>query len=115
MDSQLLARTPPPPYTAVIFTSIARSTPMPAPYAAVAAAMETAAKRQPGDLGFESGGRGADGVGISVSYWSSPDAARSWKAVAEHASAQALGRTQFYAAYAVRVATVEREYAWGQS
>lgn len=108
----LLASTPAPPYTAVIFSSVARTLPLPAAYVATAAAMEEMAKVQRGYLGFESGGRGDDGVGISVSYWASPEDARRWKGVAEHAAAQALGRREFYKEYAVRVATVDRAYAW---
>jgi heme-degrading monooxygenase HmoA len=37
-------------------------------------------------------------------------AARAWKAVAEHVAAQHLGQERWYAHYRVRVATVEREY-----
>ena len=47
---------------------------------------------------------------MTVSYWASPAAARAWKAVAEHAAAQALGRERWYADYRVRIATVDRDY-----
>ena len=69
--------------------------------------MEELAREQPGYLGIESA-RG--GVGITVSYWVDAEAARAWKAVAEHRGAQRLGRAQWYRAYRVRIATVEREY-----
>ena len=111
MESSL-ARTPAPPYTAVVFTSVARTLLMPAAYSAAAGAMEALAAQQPGYLGFEASGRGADGVGISVSYWSSPEAAYMWKHVAEHTAVQATGRTEWYRSYTVRVCTVERAYTW---
>jgi heme-degrading monooxygenase HmoA len=75
---------------------------------AVAAMVELAAK-QPGFLGIESA-RGADGFGVTVSYWDSREAIRSWKAVPAHATVQAEGRRRFYERYEVRVAVVERGY-----
>lgn len=109
----MLASTPRPPYTAVIFTSI-RSTGGDGPYdeegyAETAARMEELAERQPGFLGIESA-RNPGGLGITVSYWGSEDDARRWKAVAEHLVAQRLGRERWYASYRTRVATVGREY-----
>lgn len=69
------------------------------------------AAQQTGFLGVESV-RGADGVGITVSYWSSLESIRNWKAVSEHRAAQELGRSQWYAAYRVRVCRVEQEYGF---
>ena len=74
-----------------------------------AKAMVELAAEQPGFLGIESA-RGADGFGITVSYWDSLEAIRSWKAVPAHAAVQARGRKQFYERYEVRVAVVERGY-----
>ena len=76
-------------------------------YAQMALRMEELAREQPGYLGIESA-RGD--VGITVSYWVDAEAARAWKALAEHRGAQRLGRAQWYRAYRVRIATVEREY-----
>ena len=70
--------------------------------------VELAAK-QPGFLGIESA-RNADGFGITVSYWDSLEAIRSWKDVPAHAAAQARGRKSFYERYEVRVCAVERGY-----
>lgn len=106
-----LASTPTPPYTAVIFTSVRTETDEPG-YAATAEAMERMAAAQPGYLGIESARH--DGAGITVSYWESADAARAWKGVAEHLLAQQRGREQWYRAYRVRVAVVEREYGFGE-
>jgi len=100
-----IADTPSPPYVAVIFTSL--QTDDLDGYATTAARMEELAKEQPGYLGFE-GAR--SGLGIAVSYWATVDDARAWKAIAEHTAAQHRGKTQWYADYRVRIATVEREY-----
>ena len=99
-----------PPYWAVIFTSL-RTSEEDGPYAQTADEMVAMAATQPGFLGVESA-RGADGVGITVSYWSSPEAIRAWRDVAEHATARRLGRERWYRAYALRVAHVDRAYEW---
>ena len=101
----MIASTPEPPYTAVIFTSLRR--PVGPEYADTAARMVELAAEQPGFLGIESA---ADGIGITVSYWRSDTDARAWKQVAEHLVAQRRGREEWYADYRVRVATVTRDY-----
>ena len=105
-----VATTPDPPYTAVIFTSVQSQDVQ--GYAQTADEMESLAARQPGYLGFETA---RSQVGISVSYWATPDDARAWKAVAEHRAAQREGAHRWYSRYVVRVATVEREYGGGTS
>ena len=104
-----ITRTPEPPYVAVIFTSL--RTPVDEGYAVTAEQMEALAAEQPGYLGIESA-RGEDGLGISVSYWRDLEAVRAWKAVAEHVTAQRLGRQKWYRAYRTRVCVVEREYGF---
>ncbi len=104
----MIARTPAPPYWAVIFTSV-RTPADGEAYASMAAAMAELASRQPGYLGHESA-RGPDGLGITVSYWSSEEAMRAWKRVAAHAAAQRIGIERWYADYTARVARVERDY-----
>lgn len=104
----MLANTPLPPYHAVVFTSL--RTPGDNGYGAMAERMLELAAQQPGYLGVESA-RGADGVGITVSYWDSEDAIARWKRESEHQLAQLQGRGQWYAEYAVRVARVERDYS----
>ena len=106
----MIAATPAPPYVAVLFTSL-RTDADDAGYDAMAAEMERLGAEQPGYLGIESA-RGADGLGITISYWRDADAARAWKAVAEHLGAQRLGRERWYRAYRVRVAEVVREYGY---
>jgi heme-degrading monooxygenase HmoA len=102
------ARLPEPPYYAVIFTSL-RTSDDPAGYAATAERMMELAREQPGFLGIESA-RGEDGLGITVSYWTSEAAIRAWHEQAEHRLAQEQGRSKWYAAFELRVARVERAY-----
>jgi heme-degrading monooxygenase HmoA len=102
------AKTPAPPYYAVIFTST--RTAVDEGYDAVAQRMVELAGTQPGFLGVEST-RGADGVGITVSYWSSLEAISAWKAQGEHRAAQANGHRKWYEHFELRVAKVERAYS----
>ena len=99
------ARTPDPPYYAVIFTS--RRTAVDDGYGAMGDRMVELASQQPGFLGVESV-RDANGIGITVSYWSSLDAIAAWRAHAEHRVAQSGGRRKWYAHFELRVARVER-------
>jgi len=102
-----LARTPEPPYLAVIFTSL--RAPGDHGYADMAERMLALAAGQPGFLGVESA-RGADGLGITVSYWRDEAAVAAWKRDPAHQQAQRAGRETWYAAYHVRVAQVARAY-----
>jgi Uncharacterized enzyme involved in biosynthesis of extracellular polysaccharides len=101
----MIANTPSPPYYAVIFTSL--RAPVDEGYGQMAEEMLALAETQPGYLGAESV---RDGLGITVSYWESPEAIRHWKMNAEHLTAQRLGREKWYAAFKVRVCKVERDY-----
>jgi heme-degrading monooxygenase HmoA len=104
----LIASTPKPPYYAVIFTSI-RTEKDDDGYAAMAARMDELAKLQPGYLGIESA---RNDIGITVSYWSSLEAIKNWKAQSEHLIAQETGRSDWYKSYKTRIALVERDYDW---
>ncbi len=105
------AATPEPPFSAVIFRN-QRTADDAEGYGAMAARMVELAAGQPGFLGAEST-RGADGFGITVSYWTDEAAIAAWKAVAEHRIAQELGRSRWYARFHTRVARVERAYTMG--
>src|SRR5262249_20732758 len=105
-----LARTPSPPYYAVIFTSV-RTAADPSGYEETAARMVELAEGQPGFLGIETV-RDAAGVGISVSYWQSREAIRAWKAHAEHQLVQLQGRARWYAGYQLRISRVEEDYGF---
>ena len=99
-----------PPYYAVIFTSQRK----PGEggddgYTAAAERMATLAQTMPGYLGIESA-RGADGLGITVSFWRDEESIRNWKAQLEHRGAQERGKREWYEHYELRVARVERAY-----
>lgn len=101
------AATPAPPYFAVIFTS--RRTSVDDGYGATADRMVELARQQAGFLGVEST-RGADGLGITVSYWASEADIAAWKANTEHRVAQISGNRKWYEHFEVRIARVERAY-----
>lgn len=103
-----LARTPEPPYYAVIFTSL--RTEGERGYGAMADHMVELAARQPGFLGIESVRDPVTGLGLTVSYWTGEEAIRAWKEQTEHRVAQAGGQQVWYADYQMRVAKVERAY-----
>jgi heme-degrading monooxygenase HmoA len=101
------ARTPAPPYYAVIFTSL--RTDGDRGYDAMADRMVELGSSYDGFLGIESV-RGADGLGITVSYWRDEASILAWKRDAEHAKAQRAGQNAWYEHYEVRIAKVERAY-----
>jgi heme-degrading monooxygenase HmoA len=80
-------------------------------YAEAAARMEALAAEQPGYLGLDSA-RGADRLGVTVSYWADDACALGWKANAEHALVRDMGRARWYDWYRLIVTTVERAYDW---
>ncbi|MSR62579.1 MAG: antibiotic biosynthesis monooxygenase [Planctomycetes bacterium] len=104
-DSGLATALPAPPYYAVIFSSLRTSCEN--AYGAMAERMLELARAQPGYLGVESV-RDASGLGITVSYWRDEAVIAAWQAHAEHLVAQARGRREWYAAFELRVARVER-------
>ena len=101
----MIARTPQPPYYAVIFTSM--RTGVDNGYEVMAQRMVELATEQPGFLGVESA---REEVGITVSYWASMEAIAAWKRHAEHQIAQERGKQDWYSAYKTRICKVEREY-----
>jgi heme-degrading monooxygenase HmoA len=103
----MIARTPEPPYWAVIFTNL--RTEGDDGYAAMAQAMEALAAEQPGWLGFESA---REDLGISVSYFRDLESIKAWRENVRHRAAQQKGREDWYAAYKVRIARVERDYGF---
>lgn len=79
-----LARTPEPPYYAVIFTSQRRTDDQ--GYGAMAERMVDLGSRGDGFPGIECV-RGGDGLGITVSHWRDEAAIRAWKRDTEHEKA----------------------------
>ena len=103
------ASTPKPPYMIVAFSS--KRTIGDDGYAAMADRMMELAALQPGFLGVESV-RGADGFGITNSYWVDEASIAAWKADIEHLAAQTLGRERWYAHFEMRIGRVERAYGF---
>ena len=100
------ASTPKPPYYAVIFSSLRSSGDN--GYTQIAEHVLKLAILQLGFLGAEST-RGADGFGITISYWATLEAIDAWKAHTVHAAAQQQANV-WYEHYELRVAKVERAY-----
>ena len=109
ITSAPFASLPEPPYYVVAFSSTRRDGD--AGYTAMAEKMVALAAEQPGFLGVESA-RGADGFGITNSYWADEASIRAWKAVVDHAAAQRLGRARWYDLYHVRIGRIERAYGF---
>ncbi len=104
----MIAKTPEPPYYAVIFTSV-RTEGDDEAYGLTSERMVELAAQQPGFLGVDSA---RSDVGITVSYWADLDSIRAWKRHAEHLQAQGNGRRRWYATYRTRIARVERDYGF---
>jgi heme-degrading monooxygenase HmoA len=105
------AKTPEPPYYAVIFASLRRDGDD--GYVEMAEKMAALALHQPGCLGAESA-RNDDGFGLTISYFASEADISAWKDHAEHLLAQRLGQTRWYEHYEIRVTKVERAYSGPQ-
>jgi heme-degrading monooxygenase HmoA len=103
----MIAKTPRPPYYAVIFTST--RTEGENNYGKTAQRMAELAATMPGYLGAESA---RDTVGITVSYWKDLESIKNWKYQMEHAEARDNGREIWYSAYRLRIALVERDYGF---
>ncbi len=101
----LIAKTPKPPYYAVIFTS--HRTEGDNGYGVAARKMVELASKQLGFLGVESA---REDVGITVSYWSDLESIKIWKQNIEHQKAQKLGREKWYSSFKTRISKVERDY-----
>jgi len=106
----VIAKTPEPPYYVVMFTT--QRTDVDTGYAEAAQRMLELAAQQPGFLGVESAR--SDGLGITLSYWQSEEAIRAWREHAEHSLVREQGRADWYAAFATRVAKVERAYTFSR-
>ena len=103
----VFASLPAPPYYIVSFSS--RRTADNDGYGRMATEMVDLAAKQPGFLGVESA-RGADGFGITNSYWKDDESIRRWKTVIDHLAAQRAGRERWYEHYEVRIGKIERAY-----
>jgi heme-degrading monooxygenase HmoA len=102
-----ISKTPEPPYYAVIFTST--RTEGDQGYDQMSKRMVELGSQYDGFLGIESA-RGANGFGITVSYWRDEECIRKWKRDPAHEKAQQGGKQSWYADHHVRIAKVERVY-----
>ena len=100
----MIAKTPSPPYYAVIFTSIKNIDDD--GYDEMAIKMVELGSKMPGFLGIESA---RNEIGITVSYWATLDDIKSWKQETEHLLAQKMGIEKWYAAYKTRICKVDRK------
>lgn len=103
----MIAKTPEPPYYAVIFSSI--RTDGDNGYSEMADLMVDLAKHQDGFLGVESA---RNELGITVSYWRDLDSIKKWKNNAKHSMAREKGRNIWYKNFKTRIAKVERDYGF---
>ncbi len=103
----MLAKTPTPPYYAVIFTSVKMENDE--GYDEMSERMVELAQQQPGFLGVESA---RNEIGITVSYWTDLISIKNWREHAEHTIAREKGRAEWYKAFKTRIAKVERDYGF---
>lgn len=101
----MIAKTPQPPYYAVIFTSL--RTEGDNGYGDMSVRMVELASKQDGFLGIESA---REEIGITVSYWRDLASIQKWKNNTDHAVAREKGRQDWYSHFKVRIAKVERDY-----
>jgi len=107
-----IAKTPTPPYYAVVFTS--QRTDVDSGYNEMSNRMFEIVRKQPGFLRFESV---TDGIvsetpllGITVYYWKNVDSMKNWKENSEHIFAQESGKEKWYQSYKIRICKIERDY-----
>ncbi|HAQ19489.1 MAG TPA: hypothetical protein DCR40_09695 [Prolixibacteraceae bacterium] len=106
----MIAKTPEPPYYAVIFTSV--RTDGDHGYAEMADKMMELAKNQSGFLGVESA---REQIGITVSYWTDLESIQKWRDNLEHQVARRKGKEWWYQQFTTRIAKVERDYSFEKS
>jgi len=105
----MIAETPPPPYYAVIFTSIRTADDQ--GYEETAVQMLEFVRKQEGFLGVESA---RNETGITVSYWKDLESIKKWKHHQEHIVAREKGRKIWYQSFKTRIARVESDYEFQQ-
>ena len=103
----MIAKTPNPPYYAVIFSST--RTEGDNGYSEMADLMVTLASQQDGFLGVESA---RNELGITVSYWKDLESIKKWREHSEHSIARKKGRSDWYQSFKTRIARVERDYGF---
>lgn len=105
--STMIAKTPLPPYYAVIFSS--ERTEGDNGYSDMSEKMVALASAQDGFLGMDTA---RAGIGITVSYWRDLDSIKKWRENSDHLVARRKGRSDWYKSFKVRIAKVERDYGF---
>jgi heme-degrading monooxygenase HmoA len=103
----MIAKTPNPPYYAVIFTSIRSGGDN--GYSEMAEKMVKLAEQQDGFLGVESA---REEIGITVSYWKDLDSIKKWRDNYEHSIAREKGKDIWYNVFKTRISRVDRDYGF---
>jgi heme-degrading monooxygenase HmoA len=101
----MIAKTPSPPYYAVIFSSM--RTTGDKGYHEMSEKMVRLASMEDGFLGVESV---REELGITISYWRDSESIKRWRENSEHLIAREKGRSEWYQSFKVRIARVERDY-----
>lgn len=101
-----IAKTPDPPYYAVIAPAVLAGDV--AGYPELGARLIELARDIDGFLGIETCHQ--RGFAIAISYWRSLDAIERWRVHSEHLRAKDLGKTRWFEQYVTRIAKVERAY-----
>jgi heme-degrading monooxygenase HmoA len=65
----------------------------------------------PGFRGID-GFAGEDGRELAVAWFDSDEALAEWKRHPEHVATQEKGRKEFFSAYEITIAEVDRQYGW---
>ncbi len=102
----MIAKTPKPPYYAVIFSSIRVDGDNGC--SEMTDRMVEMAKEQNGFLGIESA---RNELGITVSYWRDLNVIKQWKEGAAHSMAREKGRSKWYKKFKVRIAKEGSDYS----
>jgi heme-degrading monooxygenase HmoA len=105
----MIAKTPNPPYYAVIFTSIRSAGDN--GYTEMAEKMVKLAEQQDGFLGVESA---REEIGITVSYWKDLDSIKKWRDNYEHSIAREKGKDIWYNVFKTRISRVDRDYGFSE-
>jgi heme-degrading monooxygenase HmoA len=103
-----IARTPEPPYYAVIFTSINADTDH-GEHQQTYRRLVAIAESHHGFLGIEPA-RNADGSGVAAIYWTDLPSIAAFARDPEHVVAKNKGREVWYSHYMIRICRVERVY-----
>ncbi|MFT7588861.1 MAG: heme-degrading monooxygenase HmoA [Limisphaerales bacterium] len=111
MTSNYSAKTPLPPYYAVIFTSIRKEGAD--GYDQTSERMEELVNANADCFGFESF-RNENGFGVTISYWKDDQAIKGWKQNEEYQTAQQKGQAAWYSHYKLRICKVERDYGFDE-